>query len=734
MILLTEFTVLIEKRRVRDRLVGMFVAVAMVAGALCCARLASAQPILNGKHDKIARDLQDGLSTVSPRNRSANGNWARDVNGVRTVQVVIVTDGSDADMSDLRAEVLRLGGSVHARHPAVRALTVQVPAQHVGTLAQRKDVVSVSPNRATRRTASTLESISGALTANVRSSSSKTTYSGLDGTGIGIAVLDSGVMKAHEAFLDGAGSTRVLRNVNILNGNLSTWLNGVDATVSPAPGSTALANYESSIAYDSASTQDSYGHGTHVASVAAGRAKYYTYAGDTTGIAPNATIYDVKVLGSQGIGSLSDALEGIQWVIYHAREYNIRVLNVSLATDSTETWQTDPLCAAVRSATAAGITVVVAAGNFGKDDKGREIYGSVSAPGNDPSVITIGAVNYKNTTSRSDDSVNFFSSRGPTRSSYVDSYGTRRVDNVLKPDLVAPGNKIIGAAATKASYSYPTWNYLATNYYNNLVTPVGIYQAYGETQMMLSGTSIAAPVVSGAAALLLQANPGLTPPLVKAILQYTAQPLPGANLLQQGAGLLNIDGAIALAKTLRTDIASKIEAGTMPAGTALLASGKTSPAQISKINGADVTWSRIVFAGGTHVVSGTALFTKFQPIYDPRITWAGKVVRKRQVVYWSGTGIAANTYAKSFTDAASANTTLLTSAVVQADLLAGASSVLGKTGVFIPTPTLSAWLISGSGLILSEGMILSEGLVLSEGLLLSETGADANDPSLVGEP
>src|SRR5262249_31200906 len=134
-------------------------------------------------------------------------------------------------------------------------------------------------------------------------------------------------------------------------------------------------------------------HGTHVASVAAGRAKFYNYAQDTTGVAPNASLYDVKVLGSQGTGTLSDALEGIQWVVYHAKEYNIRVMNVSLATDSTETWQYDPLCIAVRTAVAAGITVVVAAGNYGQDDLGREMYGSISSPGNDPTVITVGAVN-----------------------------------------------------------------------------------------------------------------------------------------------------------------------------------------------------------------------------------------------------------------------------------------------------------------------------------------------------
>ena len=118
------------------------------------------------------------------------------------------------------------------------------------------------------------------------------------------------------------------------------------------PGSAALASYENLVANESAATLDGFGHGTHVASVAAGRGFGFYAAPDHTGVAPGADIYDVKVLGDTGTGTLSDTIEGINWVIYHAREYNIRVMNLSLAAQSTQSWINDPLCIAARSATA----------------------------------------------------------------------------------------------------------------------------------------------------------------------------------------------------------------------------------------------------------------------------------------------------------------------------------------------------------------------------------------------
>jgi serine protease AprX len=174
---------------------------------------------------------------------------------------------------------------------------------------------------------------------------------------------------------------------------------------------------------------------------------------------------------------------------------------------------------------------------------------------------------------------------------------------------------------------------------------------------MLSGTSVSAPVVAGAVALMLEANYGLTPAMVKAILQYTAQVLPGYNLLQQGAGSLNIEGAVRLAANLRNDFSPRIQNGqTIHAGeTMLWWSGATLPTPSSVINGQTVPWGKLVFVGGNRVVTGEALFKQWQPFYDQRLLWANGKVRQLTPRYWPG-----GTYAMATMTGPAANTTLVT--------------------------------------------------------------------------
>ena len=368
-------------------------AAALLTLSLALACLAPGTVLANGK---VADDLQ---AVVDAGTDAPAISWLNLTSGVPLIKAVVVSNSADPDMDKLRAAVLANGGSVFARYYAVSALLAMLPIDKVATIAARADVASISPNRAIARTASLLELASGAVTVGARSprTYAGAAYTGLDGSGVGIALLDSGISSNHAAFQRvGTDGSRVLRSVNLQwvgdVGQTSkrhvsrAWTVGVDLSSSLAPDTRARAIYESAIqTVGRKFAQDDYGHGTHVASVAAGRGGFRSP--DATGLAPNANLYDVKVLDGAGAGQLADALAGIDWVLHHAKEYNIRVLNVSLAANSTESYLTDPLCRAARAANAAGLTVVVAAGNFGKNAAGVETYGTIAAPGNDPTEI-----------------------------------------------------------------------------------------------------------------------------------------------------------------------------------------------------------------------------------------------------------------------------------------------------------------------------------------------------------
>ena len=236
------------------------------------------------------------------------------------------------------------------------------------------------------------------------------------------------------------------------------------------------------------------------------------YAG---GIAPGARLVNVRVLGADGTGYTSDVIDGIEWVVANRARYNIRVINLSLGHPVTEACATDPLCEAVNQAVQAGIVVVVAAGNAGQTPDGRAILGGISSPGNSPYAITVGALNTWGTVDRSDDTVATFSSRGPTA-----------YDLAVKPDVAAPGTKILSLQADGA--------YLPAMYPSIHVAGSG-----NNAYMYLSGTSLAAPIVSGGVALLLQGSPHLSPAQVKFALQSGATAMTDAGLMGAGAGSVN---------------------------------------------------------------------------------------------------------------------------------------------------------------------------------------------------
>ena len=270
----------------------------------------------------------------------------------------------------------------------------------------------------------------------------------LDGSGVTIAVLDSGIDSKHKSF---ATTGKIKFSKDFTGENR---------------------------------TDDPWGHGTHVAAIAAGDGA--PTSGAYEGIAPAASLVNLRVLNSQGVGRVSGVLAALDWLIANKGNYGVKVVNMSLGTPAINSYEDDPICNAVRKLVDAGVVVVAAAGNNGKDANGQKIYGAIHCPGNEPSAITVGASNSFGTDPRNDDAVTSYSSRGPTRSFSVDSYGLIHYDNIIKPDLVAPGNKIIAAEAVGNGLikKYPE---LETNKYSTTNMKL----------MYLSGTSMSAPMVCG---------------------------------------------------------------------------------------------------------------------------------------------------------------------------------------------------------------------------------------------
>jgi serine protease AprX len=312
---------------------------------------------------------------------------------------------------------------------------------------------------------------------------------GYKGEGIVVAVIDSGIAP-HSAL-----GSRVVARVNL---------------VSSEPGVTG----------------DPFGHGTHVAGMigGAGSAALRLTTAYNGGSAPAVRFVDVRVLGRTGVGYTSDVIAGIEWVIANRAKYGIRVINLSLGHAVAEPAATDPLCIAVERAVREGIVVVTSAGNYGQTAEGAKVLGGITSPGNSPSVITVGAVDTHGTADRGDDAVAPYSSRGPTR-----------FDFAIKPDIVAPGTRIVSleAANSYIATSYPSWHVAgsSTNGY-----------------LRLSGTSMAAGAVSGGVALLLDAEPGLTPAQVKLLLQTSARFIPSAGLVGGGTGSVDLAQSIKLAQ------------------------------------------------------------------------------------------------------------------------------------------------------------------------------------------
>jgi len=436
--------------------------------------------------------------------------------------------------------IQRVRGTLGRRLVSIEGQVADVPDAALDALTRLPGVSSISLDR---RVQGTLERTGATVGATyVRSAF------GLDGTGVGVAIVDSGVANWH----DDLGSDRLMRFVDFVNFQPTAY--------------------------------DDYGHGTHVAGTIAGSG--YDSGGRRRGIAPGATLLDEKVLDGSGQGYVSNVISAIDYAIANKDALHLRVINLSVAAGVYESYTTDPLTLAARRAVDAGLVVVSAAGNLGRNAEGQPQSGGICAPGNAPWVITVGASSHMGTTDRSDDTVAAFSSRGPTA-----------IDLQAKPDLVAPGVGI-ESLAEAGSTLYNT---------KPLMRLWGTVQTATEAYMSLSGTSMASPVVSGTIALMLQANPSLTPNLVKAILEFTAETHVEYTGLVQGAGFLNARGAVELAQKLAAGVV--FDAGTAqddptPWGRHVLW-GNTlvgGDALAAVALGTDVAWGASAVAG-TNVVS-----------------------------------------------------------------------------------------------------------------------------------
>lgn len=445
------------------------------------------------------------LSVLPASVQAAHAKIASSPNSGSPTARVIVQWTAAPDAAQ-RRQVRTLGVKSDRPLPLIHADALRLPMASVKRLRALPFVRHVSPDVSCRKSDEYTVGASGADVAFAGA--------GLSGAGVAVAVLDSGI-QAERADLAG----RTLASVSFLG--------------------------------DSAA--DDCGHGTHVAGIIAGDGTASSgpdFFRTFYGIARGANLVNVRVLDASGQGSVSDVIAGLGWTVAHKDEYGIRVINLSLGHPVGESYTTDPLCQAVEAAYQAGLVVVCAAGNGGRrwdtprtllgivvgsNEGYGTVYGSIQSPANDPYVITVGAMKSVDGL-REHDQIATYSSRGPSR-----------LDFVMKPDIVAPGNRIVSVNAIGSSLETNVGSVdgVSLSEYSTLSAPPT------DRYLRLSGTSMAAPVVAGAAALLLQADPTLTPDTVKARLMIAADKTGygqsgqgDTNPLAYGAGYLNIPAAL----------------------------------------------------------------------------------------------------------------------------------------------------------------------------------------------
>jgi serine protease AprX len=401
---------------------------------------------------------------VDPALRTAHGSVGIVVTGTKVAERAVV----------------RAGGTITHQLPLIGGFSAKVPASDMPTIARVPGVATISLDRPTHvqsapGTYNNLPSVYKKVT-----NGSKLASSGGDGHGVNIALIDTGVTALPDV---------------------------ANAIVPVTPDVAGLGPQPCLNLAGDGTCDDLYGHGTFMAGIMVGNGA--ASAGKFVGMAPQAGIVSVKVAGATGASDVSTLIAALQWVVQNQALYNIRVLNLSLGTDSTQPYAIDPLDYAAEKAWQAGIVVNVAASNRGPAS------GTISDPANDPFVVTVGAIDDKGTNGLNDDVLPNFTGRGPTAS-----------DGLAKPDVVAPGAHIVSLAAPGAS--------ITTQFPSTMAAP---YRRG-------SGTSMATAVVSGLEAQMLSLQPLLTPKRVKYMLASTAHPDASSDRMSVGSGI--VDGSAAL--------------------------------------------------------------------------------------------------------------------------------------------------------------------------------------------
>ncbi|MGH2784474.1 MAG: S8 family peptidase [Actinomycetota bacterium] len=396
------------------------------------------------------------------------------LSSITTGDVNLIVRARPGAVREAVRAVTRAGGAVTKNLPIVEGFAATVPASEIAGLARVAGVytltldrkVAVSEDRNPPSPNSVYRKVVKADAVN---------NAGYKGQGVTVAVVDTGITEV--ADLSG-------RIVEVSNGG-------------PFGGTSACKNFSGE-----STCNDTYGHGTFIAGIIAGNGA--ASSGEWKGIAPQARLLSVKIAGSTGAADVSTLLAAMQWIVSYRSTYNIKVLNLSLGTNGTQTYRTDPLNYAVEKVWDSGIVVVVSAGNLGPEP------GTISKPGDDPWVVTVGATDDQGTNGIGDDTVPNFSAHGPTAA-----------DGIAKPDVAAPGGHIVSLRAPGSEIDTRFPNYIDGAYRKG------------------SGTSMSAAVVSGTAALIVQRNPSWSPNRVKFALTQTARQAASNDEMAVGSGVID---------------------------------------------------------------------------------------------------------------------------------------------------------------------------------------------------